>query len=210
MAPVILVAVDKSSRATDALALAAALAAPLDATIAIANVRTPVPQPRLPGNEQVKEDMRLASRDVLREARQTLGDPAGVSEHSVIDRSVPHALCKLAEKTNAGVIVVAQTHHGSVRRIAGVAERLLHGAGRPVAVAPPGLSSSATGGIVRIRPTRSSRSPGRPTCWSAARAAWARSAPRSSAASRTDWSTARSAPFSPSLKAALPSPTRWR
>lgn len=136
----ILVGVDGSPRAADALALAAALAAPLDATIRVANVRPVIPQPWLPGSDALKQDLGEESGAVLERARDTLGDPAGATYHSVVETSVPRALQQLAEQHEPAVIVVAQTHKGRVRRVAGVAEHLLHGAPGPVAVAPPGLA----------------------------------------------------------------------
>ena len=150
MAPVILVAVDDSPRAADTLALAGMLAAPLGASLAVANVRPPVPQPWLPGHEDLREELRRDSHSVLRRARERLGDPAGATYHPVVDSSVPHALTKLAEKTGASAIVVAQTHRGRARRVAGVAERLLHGAGRPVGVAPPGLAEHGPARLGRV------------------------------------------------------------
>jgi nucleotide-binding universal stress UspA family protein len=136
----ILVGVDASPRAVDALALAGAFARTLDAPVTIANVRPPVPQPWLPGNEDLKARLRSESERVLGEARATLGDRAGVSTRSVVDSSAPKALHRLADELGASLVVVAQTHRGRVARLGGVAERLIHASSCAVAVAPPGLA----------------------------------------------------------------------
>jgi nucleotide-binding universal stress UspA family protein len=57
--------------------------------------------------------------------------------------SAAHALHDLAAERGAGLIVVGSSHRGRIGRIAPgtTAERLLHGASCPVAVAPAGLAT---------------------------------------------------------------------
>ena len=66
--------------------------------------------------------------------------------------SVHHGLQQVADAESALAIVVGSSHRGPVGRIApgSVAERLLHGASCPVAVAPRGYSTQAYAGIQRV------------------------------------------------------------
>jgi nucleotide-binding universal stress UspA family protein len=150
MSAPILVGIDDSPRAADALSLAASLAAPLSAALVVASVYPQIGQPWLPGADDRRATLRSEAQAVLDGARDLLGDPDAAVYRSAGGATVPAALVELAEETGAGLIVVAQTHRGPVRRMAGVAEHLLHGAAVPVAVAPPGLAEQGRHGIDRV------------------------------------------------------------
>jgi len=70
----------------------------------------------------------------------------------VADGSPAHALHRIAAEECADLIVVGSTHHGAVGRVlAGDdAAATLHGAGRPVAVAPHGLAAREWAPVTRI------------------------------------------------------------
>jgi len=136
----VVVGVDDSPREDDALALAQALARPLADELVVATVYPRVGQPWLPGADDERDERRAAAQVALDRVRDTLGDPPETSYRSIGAGSAAEGLDHLAEKLGAGLLVVAQTHRGRLRRVAGVAEQLLGGAARPVAVAPPGLA----------------------------------------------------------------------
>jgi nucleotide-binding universal stress UspA family protein len=136
----VVVGVDDSPRADDALALAGTLAGPLADELVVATVYPQVGRPWLPGGDDARDERRAAAQAALDAAREALGDPPATTYRAVGASSAAEGLDHLAEKVDAGLLVVAQTHRGRLRRVAGVAEQLLHGATRPVAVAPPGLA----------------------------------------------------------------------
>jgi len=89
----------------------------------------------------------LAEADLRAAAQEVLDDltAGGLDAERVVvpGLSAAHALHDLAAERGAGLIVVGSSHRGRLGRIAPgtTAERLLHGASCPVAVAPAGLAS---------------------------------------------------------------------
>jgi len=87
---------------------------------------------------RVEDDLRRTAEAELR--RRTIGLDAELVV--VPGRSAAHALHDLATERGAGLLVVGSSRRGHLGRLAPgtTAERLLHGAACPVAVAPTGLA----------------------------------------------------------------------
>jgi nucleotide-binding universal stress UspA family protein len=117
----IIVGVDASERAADAVALAGVLARAAGAELLIAHAYT---------SEAIPLERHL--------------EAAGVPAHAVPlpGGSPARLLQELAERANAAAIVIGSSHRGELGRVfAGTtAERLLHGAPCPVVVAPRGYA----------------------------------------------------------------------
>jgi nucleotide-binding universal stress UspA family protein len=87
---------------------------------------------------RVEDDLRRTAQAELERATIGLGAELVV----VPGRSAAHALHELAAQRGAGLLVVGSSQRGRLGRLApgATAERLLHGAACPVAVAPAGLA----------------------------------------------------------------------
>jgi nucleotide-binding universal stress UspA family protein len=86
--------------------------------------------------------MREQADQVLARARRVVGDDPAVEYRTVGSSSAAHGLDALAEQEAATTIVIgSSTRQAPLRRlfVGSTGERLLHGAGCPVAVAPRGL-----------------------------------------------------------------------
>jgi nucleotide-binding universal stress UspA family protein len=81
----------------------------------------------------------------LEEARE-LADGAGAEYRTVPSGSPARGLAELAEEEGAAMVVAGSHRSGAFGRVAsgGTAERLLHGSGCPVAVAPRGYRKRVT------------------------------------------------------------------
>jgi nucleotide-binding universal stress UspA family protein len=133
----IIVGVDESPGSADAIALASSLAGMTGATLMLVNVFPYDPQPSRAVNAAYENFMREDSNALLERLRSTHGDDT-VQVHATPDPSPARALHELAEREDAGLVVVGSTHTGRAGRVVpgSTAERLLHGAPCPVAVAP--------------------------------------------------------------------------
>jgi nucleotide-binding universal stress UspA family protein len=83
--------------------------------------------------------------DVVESALDRLRADTGLETASVNGRSVPQALHELASERNARLLVVGSTNRAATGRVlpGSTAERLLHGAPCPVALAPHGYRRAA-------------------------------------------------------------------
>ncbi len=137
----IIVAVDESQGSRDAIALARTLAGVTGATLTFANVFPYDLQPSRGANGEFEEYLRQDSRELLERLRDAYGN-ASVKLEAIANASAPHGLHELAEREDADLIVVGSTHTGRAGRVlpGSTAERLLHGAPCPVAVAPKGYA----------------------------------------------------------------------
>ncbi len=135
----IIVAVDESQGSRDAIALARTLAGVTGATLTFANVFPYDLEPSRGANGEFEEYLRQDSRELLERLRDAHGN-ASVKLEAIANASAPHGLHELAEREDADLIVVGSTHTGRAGRVlpGSTAERLLHGAPCPVAVAPKG------------------------------------------------------------------------
>jgi nucleotide-binding universal stress UspA family protein len=138
----IVVGVERSDRSRDALALARTLARTLHTRLILVAVH----RGEVPSGVMAPEAAAALER--------VAGPMGGVRAESrvVACNSVHHGLQQVADAESALAIVVGSSHRGPVGRIApgSVAERLLHGASCPVAVAPRGYATQAFAGIQRV------------------------------------------------------------
>jgi nucleotide-binding universal stress UspA family protein len=135
----IVVGYDGSDQSRDAVALAAALAAPLKSPLLLAWVE-PVGPLDLP-HEVVFASIQDRAEDALEEVAQDLRkQDLEVTTRLGLLGSVAHGIQELAEDASAALIIVGSSHRGRVGRVlAGtVGTRLLHGSPCPVAIAPRG------------------------------------------------------------------------
>ncbi len=135
----IIVAVDESQGSRDAIALAGTLAGITGSTLMLVNVFPYDLHPSRALNSEFEAYLRQDSRELLERLRSAQGDET-VEVKAIANPSPSHGLHELAEQEDAALIVVGSTHRGRVGRAlpGSTAERLLHGAPCPVAVAPNG------------------------------------------------------------------------
>jgi nucleotide-binding universal stress UspA family protein len=133
----ILVGVDRSEEAVDAIALAHYLAKRTGAKVSALSA---LPLEGVPPSERAAALSR-DSEALFKLVRAAFKDVAAATE-AVCDSSPSHALTTAAEETGASLIVVGSTHPRALRRLSpdSVAERLLTAPTCPVAVAPRGYS----------------------------------------------------------------------
>jgi nucleotide-binding universal stress UspA family protein len=137
----ILVGVDGTAGAEDAVAFALALAGVTGATLRLATA--------FPYDDIHSRATSKAYREALREEAVELIDRVAaevggdVPTEVVADTSPPHALHALCAETGAALVVVGSTDRGPVGRVlpGSTAERLLHGSPCPVAIVPHGYGS---------------------------------------------------------------------
>lgn len=145
----IVVGIDDSAGAQDALVFATRVAEATGATLRLASV---YPYSDLPSRGAVP-----AYREFLRSDAQELLDRTAAScavsvsgTDAIAHTSPPHALHDLAERTGAALVVVGSTRRGALGRVVpgSTGERLLHGSPCPVAIVPRGYA--AAGPIERV------------------------------------------------------------
>jgi nucleotide-binding universal stress UspA family protein len=142
----IVVGVDGTGSGLDAVALAARLARATGDRLTVACV--------YPGPPRAGRDDEAASEPAARAlepARELVGDLT-VEYRTTASSSPARGLAELAEAEDAATVVVGSHRRGAFGRVAsgGTAERLLHGSGCPVAVAPRGYRRREEGGLRRI------------------------------------------------------------
>ena len=127
---------DGSERAPDGLALAESLADITGSELLVVDV-VPHEFPYAPGTQEREEELRARAQDTLADA---VAESDRVHARVVPARSPAQGLHDLAESEQADAVVVSSSHRGALGRVlaGSVAERLLHGAPCPVAVAPAG------------------------------------------------------------------------
>ena len=138
---------DGSDRAADGLALAERLADVTGAELLVVAV-VPHEFPYAPGTPEREEVLRGQAEDMLADA---VAESDRVHARVVATRSPAQGLHDLAESEQADAVVLGSSHRGPLGRVlaGSVAERLLHGAPCPVAVAPAGYREGSHGmGVV--------------------------------------------------------------
>lgn len=138
----IIVGVDESERSKDALALAGRLARGSDAELMLVCV---YPHDDVPSRGAASGYARYLRDDTVAMLDRFAADvpeALRVQTRAIPDLSPPRAIQELATSEHASLIVIGSSHRGAVGRVlAGTtAERLLHGAPCPVAVAPAGYA----------------------------------------------------------------------
>jgi nucleotide-binding universal stress UspA family protein len=99
------------------------------------------PNPYRPDEEFLAYQARAADQ-ALAEARAHVGDDLAADYVPRRARSVSSGLLGVAEENDASCIVLGSSSSGALNRVAigGIADRILHSSGVPVAVAPRGAS----------------------------------------------------------------------
>jgi nucleotide-binding universal stress UspA family protein len=143
----ILVGVDGTASAEDALAFARKLAGATGATLRLATAYPYDDTPSRAANQTYREVLHADAVALL----EGLGE-ADAPKVAVADVSPAHALHVLADESDAALVVVGSTHRGPIGRVlpGSTAERLLHGATCPVAIVPHGYQSHAGDAIRTI------------------------------------------------------------
>jgi nucleotide-binding universal stress UspA family protein len=141
----IVVGVDGTGSGQDAVALAVRLAQATGDPLIVACV---YPEGRRSG---AAADVRGPAAKAL-EAARALAEEATAEYRTVPSGSPARGLAELAEEEDAAMVVVGSHHSGAFGRVAsgGTAERLLHGSGCPVAVAPRGYRQRVSDKLRRI------------------------------------------------------------
>lgn len=167
--PAVIVGIERSERARDALALARTLAHALGARLILASVYRV--DPRRGASGAYARALEAEAQAALDWAAGPLGGVPDVEYRTIPSLSVAHGLQELAEAEGAFTIVVGSSHRGRLGGLlpGSVGQRLLHGASCPVAIAPRGHVSNPPAGLSRIGV---GYAPG-PDGWSALRAACA-------------------------------------
>jgi nucleotide-binding universal stress UspA family protein len=148
----IIVGVDDSERSKDAVALAGRLARGTDAELMLVCVYPYQDLPSRVSNADYARYVREDAIGTLDRAAAELPDALQIHTRAIPDISPPRAIQELATREAASLIVIGSSHRGAVGRVlAGTtAERLLHGAPCPVAVAPSGYAHDSAGFIGTI------------------------------------------------------------
>jgi nucleotide-binding universal stress UspA family protein len=134
---------DGTPTGDDAAVLAARLARATGEELVIVSVH---PEPDPMGIRKVDPEwaayLRVQAEEMSAAAQRFLSERGVAATYRVVgSSSAAHGLDDVAEELEASVIVVGSSAHGMRRLVSpgSTGERLLHGAGRPVAVAPRGL-----------------------------------------------------------------------
>jgi len=99
-----------------------------------------------------KQFLREDAEDAIRRAQEGISDLPQITSYVVAELSPAKCIESVAVREHASLIVIGSSHRSAVDRLlAGTtAERLLHGAPCPVAVAPNGWHSREAGAIRSI------------------------------------------------------------
>jgi nucleotide-binding universal stress UspA family protein len=148
----IIVGVDESDRAKDAIALAALLARGSDAELVLVCAYPYDDVPGRAANAGYRQYLREDAEAAIERAVADIGGLPHVRPHMIAEVSPAKGVQTVATLEGASLIVIGSSGRGAIgRAFAGTtAERLLHGAPCPVAVAPRGFHSREPGDIAEI------------------------------------------------------------
>ena len=138
--PKIIVGVDESDRSKDAVALAAQLARGSGAELVLVCAYPYDDRPSRASNADFRRTLCAGAETSIQRAQEAVHD-LPMSTRAIAEPSPAKALQTTATSEGASLIVIGSSRRGAVGRVlAGTtAERLLHGAPCPVAVAPTGF-----------------------------------------------------------------------
>lgn len=137
----IIVGIDESPGARDALAFATRLADQTGATVRLAAAYNYSDQHTRASNEAFRQILEQDAVELLERVAGASDGPLSGTD-AIADPSPAHALHVLAERRNAALVVVGSTHRGTIGRVVpgSTGERLLHGSPCPVAIVPGGYA----------------------------------------------------------------------
>jgi nucleotide-binding universal stress UspA family protein len=140
----IVVGIDDSTGAQDALAFATRVAEATGASLRLASVFPYSDMPSRGAVPAYREIVRADAQALLDRTAASLDVSVASTEAVVANMSPPHGLHDLAERTGAALLVVGSTRRGPVGRIVpgSTGERLLHGSPCPVAIVPRGYADA--------------------------------------------------------------------
>jgi nucleotide-binding universal stress UspA family protein len=146
--PEIVVGIDDSAGAQDALAFATRIATSTGASLRLASAFPYDDMPSRASNGAYRQFLRADAQALLDRAVAAT-DAAVSATEAIADHSPPHALHELTERIDAALVVVGSTRRGPVGRIlpGSTGERLLHDSPCPVTIVPRGYVG---GGPIRI------------------------------------------------------------
>jgi nucleotide-binding universal stress UspA family protein len=148
----VLAGVDGTDSGLDAVAFAARLAGAIRDPLVVVCV---APEDARAAAAVAADDVRRHAEAILEAAREVTGEVAGdlpAELRTVFSSSPARGLCELAEQEAAEAVVAGSTNRGAIGRVVSgsTAERLLHGTGCPVAVAPRGYRRHRSGPLRAI------------------------------------------------------------
>jgi nucleotide-binding universal stress UspA family protein len=148
----IIVGVDESDRSRDAVALAALLARGSDAELVLVCAYPYDDVPGRAAHTGYRQYLREDAEGALKRATSGMGDLPQVRTHPIAEVSPAKGIQRVATDEGASLIVIGSSGRGGTGRVfAGTtAERLLHGAPCPVAVAPGGFHMRGSADISTI------------------------------------------------------------
>jgi nucleotide-binding universal stress UspA family protein len=148
----IIVGVDESDRSRDAVALAALLARGSDAELVLVCAYPYDDVPGRAANAGYRQYLREDAEAAIERATAGMGELPRMRSHPIAEVSPAKGIQNLAAREGASLVVIGSSSRGGAGRVfAGTtAERLLHGAPCPVAVAPRGFSTSEPGDISTV------------------------------------------------------------
>lgn len=140
--PEIIVGIDDSAGALDALAFATRLAECTGASVRLATAFNYSDVPSRASNEEFRRYLEQEALKLLSSVASSVDGVSGTD--AIANPSAPHALHSLAETVDAAMVVVGSTHRGAVGRVVpgSTGERLLHGSPCPVAIVPGGYADA--------------------------------------------------------------------
>jgi nucleotide-binding universal stress UspA family protein len=138
----IVVGIDDSAGARDALAFATRLAVCTGASVRLATAFNYSDVPSRASNEAFRQYLEQDALKLLRSAADSVEGVSGTD--AIANPSAPHALHSLAEMIDAALVVVGSTHRSLAGRVVpgSTGERLLHGSPCPVAIVPRGYADA--------------------------------------------------------------------
>jgi len=148
----IIVDVDESDHSKDAVALAARLAHGSDVELLLVCAYPYDTTPSRAANSGYKRYLHEDALAVVDRLAETLPAAGRLERRAVPDVSPARAIQEIAARERASLIVIGSSRRGGIGRVlAGTtAERLLHGAPCPVAVAPRDFHAHGPGDIGTI------------------------------------------------------------
>ena len=148
----IIVGVDESDRSRDAVALAALLARGSDAELVLVCAYPYDDVPSRAANTGYRQYLREDAEGALERATAGIGELPPLRTRPIAELSPAKCIQSVAAQEGASLIVIGSSGRGGVGRVCAgtTAERLLHGAPCPVAVAPNGFHALEPGDIGTI------------------------------------------------------------
>jgi nucleotide-binding universal stress UspA family protein len=142
--PKIIVGIDESDRSKDAVALAAQLARGSGAELVLVCAYPYDDMPSRASNAEWRRTLEVGADESIRRAQEGIANLPVIAPRAIAAMSPAKAIQATATSERASLIVIGSSHRGALGRVlAGTtAERLLHGAPCPVAVAPTGFHAN--------------------------------------------------------------------